>query len=252
MAHRIDLQEADTAPADATRIVLIADDDEFFRLALKSILVGTLGFSQVIETGSLDEALERMGENAGISLALFDLSMPGMESAASLGAVRECFPATRVAVVSGSQRRRDILLALEAGVHGYVHKGVGAPELARALRTIMDGHIHVPASLADIPPIPEESRSGMFAPAGSSDASSAVSLTPRQREVLQLLVQGKSNKEIARTLTLGEGTVKIHLASLFRNLGVSNRSAAAVAGLHLLARETKGHALSGGRSGFGS
>jgi DNA-binding NarL/FixJ family response regulator len=64
-----------------------------------------------------------------------------------------------------------------------------------------------------------------------------------------LLVQGKSNKEIARSLNLGEGTVKIHLASLFRNLGVNNRSAAAVAGLHLLAREDqeRRHARSGGR-----
>src|SRR5215212_277430 len=119
------------------RVVLIADDDEFFRLALKSILVNALGFDQVLETGSLDEALERLGERTDILLALFDLTMPGMESAASLGAVRECFPHIRVAVVTGSKRRRDILLALEAGVHGYVHKGVGAPELVRALDKIM-------------------------------------------------------------------------------------------------------------------
>jgi DNA-binding NarL/FixJ family response regulator len=219
------------------RVVLIADDDEFFRLALKSILTGTLGFSQVIETGSLDEALERLGDRTDISLALFDLSMPGMASAASLSAVRECFPAIRVAVVSGSKRRRDILTALEAGVHGYVHKGVGAPDLARALQMIMGGQIHVPPSLADITAMADETATALGPLAGSREHNRAASLTPRQREVLQLLVQGKSNKEIARSLTLGEGTVKIHLASLFRNLGVNNRSAAAVAGLHLLARE---------------
>jgi DNA-binding NarL/FixJ family response regulator len=222
--------------SSASRVVLIADDDEFFRLALKSILTNGLGFGQVIETGSLDEALERLGDRTDISLALFDLAMPGMESAASLGAVRECFPHLRVAVVSGSKRRRDILLALEAGVHGYVHKGVGAPDLARALRKIMDGEIYVPSSLADLPAVADDAPSNL-SPPGSRDAGRSASLTPRQREVLQLLVQGKSNKEIARALQLGEGTVKIHLASLFRNLGVNNRSAAAVAGLHLLARE---------------
>jgi DNA-binding NarL/FixJ family response regulator len=219
-----------------SHVVLIADDDEFFRLALRSILLNSLGFAHVLETGSLDEALDRLGERSDISLALFDLAMPGMESAASLGAVRECFPQIRVAVVSGSRRRRDILLALEAGVHGYVHKGVGAPELARALGKIMEGEIYVPASLADLPAVTDEGPPVLMPMNGSRD-SRAASLTPRQREVLQLLVQGKSNKEIARFLNLGEGTVKIHLASLFRNLGVNNRSAAAVAGLHLLARE---------------
>ncbi len=220
-----------------SRVVLIADDDEFFRLALRSILLNSLGFGQVLETGSLDEALDRLGERSDISLALFDLTMPGMESAASLGAVRECFPQIRVAVVSGSRRRRDILLALEAGVHGYVHKGVGAPELARALDKIMEGEIYVPASLADLPAVADDASPALMPMNGSRELSRAASLTPRQREVLQLLVQGKSNKEIARFLNLGEGTVKIHLASLFRNLGVNNRSAAAVAGLHLLARE---------------
>lgn len=223
-------------PSD-TRVVLIADDDEFFRLALKSILLNALGFAQVLETGSLDEALERLGDRTDISLALFDLAMPGMESAASLGAVRECFPQIRVAVVSGSRRRRDILLALEAGVHGYVHKGVGAPELARALGKVMDGEIYVPASLADLPAVADEVPANLASAGSLRDPNRSASLTPRQREVLQLLVQGKSNKEIARSLNLGEGTVKIHLASLFRNLGVNNRSAAAVAGLHLLARE---------------
>lgn len=225
--------------SNAAYTALIADDDEFFRLALKAILTGQLGFTDVIETGSLDAALEQLAERPTIALALFDLAMPGMESAASLGAVRECFPAIRVAVVSGSERRRDILLALEAGVHGYVPKSIGAPDMARAIRTIMEGTIFVPPRLAE--PSTAEERSTPSAPEGSGRPAS---LTPRQYEVLQYLVQGKSNKEIARALQLGEGTVKIHLASLFRNLGVSNRSAAAVAGLRLLGESTNGSRLS--------
>lgn len=216
-----------------SRTALIADDDEFFRMALVTILRTRLGFSDVIETASLDEALERLGSGLDISVALFDLSMPGMESAASLAAVREGFPDIRVAVVSGSTRRQDILMALEAGVHGYVPKALGAAELSQALRMVLDGFIYVPPSLAEVSRAPGES-----APApervGPQPNRTCPPLTPRQREVLALIVEGRANKEIARALNLGEGTVKIHLAALFRNLGVSSRAAAAAAGARLL------------------
>ncbi|WP_342236299.1 response regulator transcription factor [Inquilinus sp. OTU3971] len=209
---------------------LIADDDEYFRIAIKSILIGRLGLSEVIETASFDEALERMDEESdGLGIGLFDLSMPGMGSAANLRAVRELFPHVRVAVVSASRRRTDILMALEAGVHGYMPKTMGVEELARAIRSIMDGVIYVPALLAELPPDDGASR---FAPS----ATALPHLTPRQRDVLTLLVEGRSNKEIARSLDLGEGTVKIHLAALFRNLGVANRAAAAVLGSRILGR----------------
>src|SRR4028119_482871 len=102
----------------APRTCLVADDDEFFRMALRSILQQSLNYTEVIETGSLDEALERLPEAGNATLALFDLARAGVEGAASLRAVRECFPDLRVAVVSASSRRSDILLALQAGVHG--------------------------------------------------------------------------------------------------------------------------------------
>ncbi|HEX2281576.1 MAG TPA: response regulator transcription factor [Thermomicrobiales bacterium] len=219
---------------DTIRTALVADDDEFFRIAIRSVLKGRLGVAEVIETASLDEALERLSEQSDVALALFDLAMPGMESPASLGAVRELFPRARVVVVSASQRRRDVLMALEAGVHGYVPKGLGVDDLARALQLVLDGFVYVPASL------PEVSSDRSRAEDRSEQVPMPVAtgplafLTPRQRDVLQLIVAGKSNKEIARELTLGEGTVKVHLAALFRNLGVNNRAAAAAAGTRLL------------------
>jgi DNA-binding NarL/FixJ family response regulator len=213
---------------------LIADDDEFFRAALSAILTKQLGFSKVFEAASLDEGLEQLGTKEGISAAFFDLSMPGVQSPANLKAVRECFPAMRIAVVSGSKRRQDILLALEAGVHGYVPKGIGIKDLTAALRTILEGAIYVPPGLADLPANSEES-TDLPRPGNSSDNGGAASgLTARQRDVLELLVQGKSNKEIARSLALGEGTVKVHVAALFRNLGVNTRAGAAAAGVRLL------------------
>ena len=216
------------------RTALVADDDEFFRVALSTILTKQLGFTKVVETASLDEALERLAEPSQISVALFDLAMPGVQSPANLRAVRECFPSTIVAVVSGSSRRRDILLALEAGVHGYIPKSLGITELANALRMILGGAIYVPSSLAELPTDHDQSVEPGSEPIGSGRGG-PLPLTPRQRDVLQLLVQGKSNKEIARALKLGEGTVKVHMAALFRTLDVSTRSAAAVAGAKLLA-----------------
>lgn len=217
-----------------SRVALVADDDEFFRIAVSSILLNRLKMDRVIETASLDQALDRLGEDPAISLALFDLAMPGMESPASLAAVRELFPEIPVVVVSGSQRRDDILLALKVGVHGYIPKGLGVEELTNALNAIFNGSLYVPQSLADRQCSSGElpvSRTGDPGPAQEPKLSG---LTPRQRDVLDLLVQGRSNKEIARLLDLGEGTVKIHLAALFRNLGVRNRAAAAVAGAQLL------------------
>lgn len=217
---------------------LIADDDEFFRIALRTILKSQLGFAQVIETGSLDEAIDRLSERDDIVLALFDLAMPGMESAASLEAVRDFHQDMRVAVVSSSTRRADILTALTAGVHGYVPKGLGASELAIALEAILNGVIYVPPTIADREEEVEPQRkTHLDQEARERSADALAHLTPRQHQVLILLVRGLSNKEIARQLGLGPGTVKIHLAALFRTLGVRNRQSAAAAGARLFPSE---------------
>jgi len=121
---------------------LVADDDPFFRAALCRIMLDELAFDSVLETGSLDEALESLSEEGTcIDVALFDLSMPGMSGPANLRTVREHFPDTTVAVVSASAAREDILLALDAGVHGYIHKNLGIAGLTGALRCVIAGDI---------------------------------------------------------------------------------------------------------------
>ncbi len=230
---------------DEFRVALIADDDEFFRIALAFILKSEIGFLDVVEARSLDEAIEALSERADIELALFDLQMPGMESAASLAGVRDVHPQLKIAVVSASSRRADILAALTAGINGYVPKGLGARDLAEAVRKILGGTVYVPPSITHRSSDENEAEAAP-APARAGDQASRMlgSLTPRQRDVLSLLVGGLSNKEIARKLKLGEGTIKIHLAALFRSLQVRNRQEAAVAGARLLSDD-------GGRSSPG-
>ena len=222
----------------SAEIILIADDDEFFRMALRTILTRTVEDAQILETASLDDAVECLSQTGTVALALFDLNMPGMESAASLRAIRDCFPDVRVAMVSASRRRADILLALEAGAHGYIPKGLGAVEMAAAIKAVRSGVIYVPASLTDLSGTEVQPARLPTASAAAIPPAPEIGLTPRQRDVLELVVQGKSNKEIARVLGLGEGTVKVHVAALFRVLGVTSRTAAAAAGFRILESRT--------------
>ena len=220
-------------PSVYDKPALIADDDDFFRIALTSVLKRKLGFAQVIEASSFDEAVEHLVEGKEVGLALFDLNMPGMDNWVNLRTVRTSYPDLRVSVVSASQNRNDVLMALRTGLHGYVYKGLGAAEMERALRLICDGIIYVPPILTDWTVADPPERDGSLV-APRKDDQLISSMTPRQKEILNLLVAGKSNKAMARSLGLSEGTVKFHLAAVFRVLGSSNRVEAATAGSDLL------------------
>jgi len=217
------------------RVGLIADDDSYFRVAATAILTRHFGFSEVAEVGSLDEALEHLGEAEQTAVALFSSSMPGIRTSTNLRAVRECFPRTRIVLISPSGSRRDILSALEAGVHGYILKTAPVADLVKALNIILDGGIYVPSCLADIAsdeedmPVQTQESGRSAEPVAKPAIILTNSLTSRQKDVLDLLVQGRTNKEIAAALHLGEGTVKIHVAAIFRYFGVNNRAAAVVA-----------------------
>lgn len=222
---------------ETSRVALISDDDEFFRVALSSVLRTRLGFSEVIEAETFDGAVDALSNRSDIEVALFDLNMPGMNNWQNLRTVRDCFPNMRVAVVSASQDRNDILMALSVGMHGYISKGLGVSELARALQLIYEGTVYLPSFLPDLPATEHD----MAVPLTPNTYHPApvhfpTELTTRQREVLELLVDGMSNKAMARSLDLSEGTIKFHLAAVFRLLNASNRVAAATIGARLLAQ----------------
>lgn len=221
----------------SSRTALISDDDEFFRVALSSLLSDRLGFPNVIQTCTFDSAVERLTSSDDIELALFDLNMPGMNNWQNLKTVRESFPEVKVAVVSGSRDRNDILTALSIGMHGYINKGLGVSELSRALHMICEGAVYLPPFLPDLTPAPDTHvLPTEIVPNQQENAGLLPDFTGRQREILEMLVEGKSNKAMARALNLNEGTIKFHMSAVFRVLGVTNRVEAATSGARLLDR----------------
>lgn len=221
---------------------LVSDDDEFFRVAMCSVLSERNGFSEAIETSSFDEALDRLRNGGKFEIGLFDLNMVGMKNWPDLSALRREFPEMLVVVVSASRRREDILMALRIGAHGFIHKGLGVGELSRAVDLICNGQVYVPPFLPDDTSAPAADR--VDEPPEPASETSAETLSPtdsqlkctlRQREIIKLLVAGHSNKAMARALNLSEGTVKFHMSAVFRLLGVTSRVGAATRAIKLLA-----------------
>jgi DNA-binding NarL/FixJ family response regulator len=201
----------------ASRIAIVADSNEIFRAGLAELFRRELGFTKVLVAGHYDCLMEHLHSHSHAAFAAADLDLPGLLSIESFREIRRVFPTIRLAMVAASTRQKDILLALSTGIHGYLPRTLSASEIAEAVRLIRNGHIYVPDCLA----IPA-ANAGDVAPT----LTSALELTPRQRDVLRLMVRGKSNKEIARALSLKEGTVKVHVNAVFRALGVHNRGSA--------------------------
>jgi DNA-binding NarL/FixJ family response regulator len=209
--------------------VLIADDHAVFRMGLMQLLQRRLKVTKFCEAGCFDEVLHLV-ESQAPSLALIDLRMPGLSGPGEIARVRALRPDTRVVVLSGSDAREDILDALSAGVHGYLVKTQPLDQLVDRLRYILSGEIYVPPVLAELPAALDAGRGGRSAaPPGRAKFSH------RQLQVLGALVEGKSNREIAKALNVAEGTVKAHLAGLYKALGVSNRTRAAALGKQFVA-----------------
>ena len=206
-------------------VILIADDHEIFRAGLADVLRISLGAKRVIAEGRFDDALKRLDDKE-LTLAIFDLDMPGLDGAHDLARVRRRRPDIRVVVLSGSSDRQDILAALEAGVHGFLVKNQRTEDLIRKLRHVLSGEIYVPPVLAQLPPEKEIVQV-------ESDVPHL--LTGGQRQVLELIAEGLSNKEMADRLQLSQGTIKMHIAATFRAIGASNHAQAVSIGRELLA-----------------
>jgi DNA-binding NarL/FixJ family response regulator len=190
--------------------VLIADDHPLVRDALARTVQQLAADVQVRETGDL-EGLLRLAAQGDADLALVDLNMPGMDGVAGLRRLRAAAPTLPVVVASGQEDAATIRAVLAAGAVGFIPKSERSEVLLGALRLVQSGGTYVPSRLLNAPP-----------------AAAAPELTPRQLDVLHLLLRGEPNKLIARELGLTEGTVKIHIAAILRVLHARNRTEAVV------------------------
>jgi DNA-binding NarL/FixJ family response regulator len=203
---------------------IVADDHPLFREAWAEKLRVHFGFRIMIEAASLAEVFDHLKRIPDVALLSIDLTMKGM-GADSLRALRRAYPNLRLVIVSASEQREDILLALGVGVHGYVPKTLSSVQLTSALQAVMEGGIFVPATLA-APALHGSFPNSQGEPPPQPNVGN---LSPRQRAVMELIAKGKSNKEIARALQIAGGTVKVHVNSIFRLLGTTNRTSAVAA-----------------------
>ena len=208
--------------------ILIADDHEIFRLGLVQLLRRSLKVKRFLQAACFAQVVEHLSDE-DVALVILDLKMPGLTAPTEIRRLRLLRPDARIVVLSGSECREDILGSLSAGAHGYIVKNQQTDQLIRRFRDILSGEMYVPASLAES--LPEASEATAAEPVAQLLKTE---LSKRQRQVLKGLIEGKSNKGIAQALNIAEGTVKIHLAALFRILGAANRAHAVALGKQLV------------------
>jgi len=206
--------------------LVIADDHELVRAGLRAMLTGQRGLELVGEAANGQEALT-LCRRLQPDLALIDVRMPELDGLATCRAIKQECPATSVILITIHEKPEYLLEALKAGVAGYVFKDISQRELISTIGRVLHGEsildkelmIRVLGHLANEAPHQAE--------------QPPVRLSPREREVLQLLAQGLTNREIANQLVVSVSTVKIHVEHILTKLGVSDRTQAAVRAIEL-------------------
>ena len=194
--------------------VLVVDDHPLMRFGVSTMINAQHDMEVVAQAGDGPEAIELFRRHSP-DVTLMDLSLPGMSGVDAIRAIRECDPRARVVVLTTYEGDEDIQQALSAGAQAYLIKGMSTESLIDALRRVHSGVRFLP------PPVARTLASRV----PNSE------LSPREREVLRLVVRGKSNKEIATLLGIAEATVKCHVSELLRRLEVTDRTQAVVAAL---------------------
>lgn len=201
--------------------IIIADDHELARAGLRRMLEDDRGLEVVGEAANGREAVA-LCRASKIDLALLDVRMPEMDGLSATRAIKQESPETRVLIVTTHEDPAYLLAALKAGAAGYLLKDITRADLLTTIKRTLRGEsilsgeiaIRILQRLTDNHPV--------------YDTAPPERLTPREREVLQYIVKGLTNREIAGQLSLSVGTVKIHVEHIIAKLGVSDRTQAAV------------------------
>ena len=210
--------------------VMVVDDHSLFRRGLTALLAHEPGLEVVGEAADGSEAMRRV-KDLQPAVVLLDNHMPGVRGVDLLPGLLEVAPTTQFIMLTVSEDEEDLAAALRAGAAGYLLKTIDGQDLATAIRRAVGGESVVSAEMthklvrvfkastaaAAPPPVP----------AGALADDSSL-LSPREQELLREIVRGASNKEIARTLSIAETTVKIHVQHILRKLNLSSRVQVAV------------------------
>ncbi|MBX3607029.1 MAG: response regulator transcription factor [Piscinibacter sp.] len=223
--------------------VLLIDDHPLILSALQSVIQGLGDDVTVIGANSAAAARETLQRDNDFDLVLLDLALGDASGFDVLSEFRHQYPALPVVVVSASDRSSDVIRAIDLGAMGFVPKRASNEALFEALRMVMSGGIYVPPmAMRTFETAPAETESDTVpsvlrvvrenadsTPFQAHPPLESLGLTPRQTDVLALLLQGKPNKLIARDLNLSVETVKDHVAAVLRTLNVSSRTQAVLA-----------------------
>lgn len=190
--------------------ILLVDDHLVVRMGLRSLLEVQPDMTVVADVAGGVEAVKAFAEHHP-DITLMDLRMPDLSGPEATAAIRQKFPAARVLVLTTFDSDEDIYRALEAGAAGYLLKNTDGEALLETIRAVHAGNYRLPADISQ----------------RLAQRRAAPRLSPRELDVLQLIVQGQSNKEIGATLGLAENTVKCHVKMILEKLDVADRTQAA-------------------------
>ncbi|ASQ93832.1 response regulator transcription factor [Streptomyces sp. 11-1-2] len=204
--------------ADPGRIrVLLVDDHQVVLRGLRTFLQVQDDIEVVGEASDGEEGVAR-AEELRPDVVLMDVKMPGLDGIEALRTLRDLGNPARVLIVTSFTEKRTVVPALRAGAAGYVYKDVDPEALARAIRSVHSGHVLLQPEVA-LALLSQEEGGGQ---------GRGGSLTEREREVLALIADGRSNREIARALVLSEKTVKTHVSNILMKLDLADRTQAAL------------------------
>lgn len=228
MVDYTSLDEADRAILAETMSianrVLIADDHPLYRDALRHIVAQVYPRALIVEAASQEQVLALVHDDDSFDLVLLDLGIPGATGLSCLQELRKLSSLTPIVVISANAGAETMRAAFDCGATGYLPKSAPKIIMTSAFNLVMSGGIYVPpdviASGLDSKR-PTEPTPHTKEPEGA--------LSHRQQLVLQLIAEGKANKEIARVLSISEVTVKAHVSAILKKLGVENRVQAALA-----------------------
>lgn len=218
--------------------VLLVDDHTLFRSGIRSLLQSYACFEVVGEAGDGREGIRLAGQLKPDAV-LLDNNMPGLSGREAARLMLEVTPTTRVLMLTVSEDSEDLIESLRAGACGYLLKNIQAETLVSAIKTAAQGESVVSPQMMgkllngvrNAPGGGAAGRAGAARPSASAlpvDTAELERLSPREREILQFVARGQSNKEIARALDLAESTVKIHVQNMLRKLNLNSRVQAAV------------------------